>query len=546
MSTPHTGSIRSESRLSTADSDSSSDHYQVQLLYQDQQPPSEPSMNSKYTTRPISMMPATKALNVQGGVKLRPRSLVVYTTQLPPVSDDSSQFSGSSSASDSSSTASSRSSAQEPPALKRYTLTDNPVRMQPHSQPAHRSKLSKQYTPSESEGSDDDRSDQAQSQRRRPRATGGPKELNSSVAAESLRVKKKMSFAKRISRLFGASKSTKIPSTATQPVTIAPASAAPPSSSASAKSDSHRSSAISRAGTPSLEVIDELGGQELRRPQVYMHPRSQSSPNMVRRNGQSMCNNSGSNGNLNRYSMMAQDTSGLKTRDNGFEDDEASGHRRYSSANGPSTSASGVGSRVSAVNPIQRQRALSANKYPTIGNRSSVLVGGHLYTDQQQPQHADHYDNKHDSSGTPPSPHSRHPSDTDTCGTLGMIAPLSEDQKRQRRATILDAPSHLVYQPQMTAPSRRSSTPVVISETLVSRIDREKSTKCFQTPVPVRDTYSRDAKLDPALSNLVQQHLSETETPELGHIEGTLVARNRTPVTHHINTLSTRGLRQLR
>ncbi|KAF9940104.1 hypothetical protein BGZ67_008283 [Mortierella alpina] len=190
MSSTPTDSIRSEtceSRFSTVDSDSSNARYQIQQQHQDQQPPSDPSVPSEYTTRPMSLLPATRPLNGQVGAKLRPRSLVVYSTQLPAVSDDSSQSSSSSNASDSSSTASSRSSAHEPLALKRYTLSDNPVRMPPPSQPAHRSKLSKQYTPSESEVSDDDRSGQAQSQLRRPRATGRPKDLNSSVAAERLR-----------------------------------------------------------------------------------------------------------------------------------------------------------------------------------------------------------------------------------------------------------------------------------------------------------------------------------------------------------------------
>ncbi|KAF9560687.1 hypothetical protein EC968_006085 [Mortierella alpina] len=529
MATTPTDTIHSESRLSTADSDSSNERYQIRQQLQDQQP----SVSSEYTSRPMSTLPATRALNVQGGAKLRPRSLVVYPTQLPVVSDNSSQSSRSSNASDTSSTASSRSSAYDPSALKRYTLTDNPVRVQPPSQPAHRSKLSKQYTPSESEGSDDDRSDQAQSQLRRTRVTGRPKELTSSVAAERLRaisrmdlnqtqpsalaseaietsslntVKKKMSFTKRISRLFSSSKNTKGSLTDAQATTIAPASTAPAPSSAFAKPDSQRSCAISRVGTPSLEVIDELSSQEPSRPQVYMHPRSQSSPDMMRRNGQSMSNTFGGSGNLNRHSMIAQDNNDLQIRSSGLDDEEAPGHRRYSSANGPSTSGTSGGSRISMVHPRQRQRALSANKYPNTGNRSSVFVGP-LYTDQhhQQSQHADHHNGRHDVSGTVPSPPSRHPSDPDTSGALGLVGPSSEDQKRQRRTTIMDAPSHVLSQQQMAAPPRRSSTPV-ISETLVSRIDREKSTKCFQTPVSVKDTYSRDTKLNPALSNLVQQH----------------------------------------
>ncbi|KAF9372687.1 hypothetical protein CPC16_002296, partial [Podila verticillata] len=87
--------------------------------------------------------------------------------------------------------------------------------------------------------------------------------------------------------------------------------------------------------------------------------------------------------------------------------------------------------------------------------------------------------------------------------SLTPPSPKSNADEQRRRNTLTEG----LQPPQPTAsPQRRSSTPVANTpETLVSRIDRDKSTICFQHPAP-RPVFLRDTNLDPALSSLVQQH----------------------------------------
>ncbi|KAG9060948.1 hypothetical protein KI688_007775 [Linnemannia hyalina] len=204
---------RSDNRLSINDPNSEYNQYLTQ-----QQPNTNP---------PQSLQSMTSSLTQRAG---RPRSQAAFSSH-GPSSSESSQHSSQSSSSSSSSTSSRTSTNEAFPALVRYTLTDNPVRAQPPRQPAYRSKLSKQYSPSDSEDSDDEPL-ALQSSHQHTYMSGPAVELNS--AAESLRaisrldmdqtaarsltpvqsqesvdttraktLSVKLTLAKRISRIFG-------------------------------------------------------------------------------------------------------------------------------------------------------------------------------------------------------------------------------------------------------------------------------------------------------------------------------------------------------
>ncbi|KAG0284529.1 hypothetical protein BGZ96_011112 [Linnemannia gamsii] len=74
------------------------------------------------------------------------------------------------------------------------------------------------------------------------------------------------------------------------------------------------------------------------------------------------------------------------------------------------------------------------------------------------------------------------------------------------------------YPSQNFAATKRANTPVGFasssssSDTLISKVDREKASVCFQSPSAKKETFTRDAHLDPALSSLVQQHRKDFKT----------------------------------
>lgn len=166
------------------------------------------------------------------------------------------------------------------------------------------------------------------------------------------------------------------------------------------------------------------------------------------------------------------------TRDSGFDSESMNGqtqappgHRRYSSVITPA------------------QRGPLQQRSPQSRSRQSSVTDGDSSVDllpyqQQQQQLNNQKGESRRSSLTPPSP-------------------KSNGDEQRRRNTLAEG----LQPPQSTAaPQRRSSTPVANTpETLVSRIDRDKSTVCFQHPAP-KPVFLRDTNLDPALSSLVQQH----------------------------------------
>ncbi|KAK5820853.1 hypothetical protein F5H01DRAFT_170787 [Linnemannia elongata] len=157
---------RTDNRISVHDRDNEYCQYLRQ-----QQPNTNPPQNSESMT----------SSSTQGASRSRSQAAC---SSHGPSSSESSQHSSRSSSSSSSSTSSRSSTNDPPPVLIRYTLTDNPVRAQPPRQPTHRSKLSKQYSPSDSEDSDDEPL-ALQSSRQSTYMSGPLVKLNS--AAESLR-----------------------------------------------------------------------------------------------------------------------------------------------------------------------------------------------------------------------------------------------------------------------------------------------------------------------------------------------------------------------
>ncbi|KAF8964305.1 hypothetical protein BGZ46_000815, partial [Entomortierella lignicola] len=377
-----------------------------------------------------------------------------------------------------------------------------PVRRPPPRQPAHRSKLSMQYTPSESEDSDEEPLGLPKPVIRRSRFLSGESvQLNkSSMATESLRAisrldmnqtaetsgnsdnisldpaPKKMSLAKRISHIFGGSKNSKKRPTS-------------PSVDTLNISDISLNDGQPQLLTPksSMGKVGDNGNaqnQKLQPPMSVSYQRSWSSPDT---HNPSSSNNSSSDAlnsmvtnattaNNNRRSIILENRD-RKARDSGFEETVGGqGHRRYSSA--------------SSTTPTIRPSPGNLNERPR-----SVYIEQHQ---QRAPNSPSLYPSGNSSenirSATP---------------QLGSTAVLTDEQYRSRRSTLVEPSMRELSQHAINTAAgggvRRSSAPV-ISETLVSKIDREKSTVCFQSPAPKRDSYSREANLDPALSNLVQQH----------------------------------------
>ncbi|KAI9231696.1 MAG: hypothetical protein BYD32DRAFT_430191 [Podila humilis] len=288
---------------------------------------------------------------------------------------------------------------------------------------------------------------------------------------------KKLSLAKRISRFFGGKSSKSQGDSPSSSSTGSSTSSTPKSSDVTSKKNvsklkkEKRFSAISRISSPTMEVISEDGKQE--RPQQnqdsdYAHQRSYSTPEILKPVDSS---------DPRRAWLEAHRDRAIRS-DSGFDSESMNGqtqappgHRRYSSANTPAQRG-----------PLQRRPPQSRSRQSSVTDEDS---SADLLPYQQQQQQLNNQNGEsRRSSLTPPSPKS------------------NADEQR-RRNTLTEG----LQPPQPTAsPQRRSSTPVANTpETLVSRIDRDKSTICFQHPAP-RPVFLRDTNLDPALSSLVQQH----------------------------------------
>ncbi|KAF9922169.1 hypothetical protein FBU30_007734 [Linnemannia zychae] len=445
-----------------------------------------------------------KAGNPQSQPAFSPHGLSSSSSSLS--SSEGSQLSTKSTSSSSSST-SSRSSAttnEASPNLIRYTLTDNPVRVQPPRQPTHRSKLSKQYAPSDSEDSDDEPLglQSARQSTYMPNQMAGQSNIkyNNSGATESLRdtnqtfaarsptpvqihetvntpknkaLTSKLSLAKRISRLFGG-KSSKKPSSSI------------PSDTTTSTSDTKDT--LRHTKMPSMEIINDVSKQEPQSPTMYSHQRSYSTP---------------VNATSNPEPTISQDQRGT-ARENSLDIIDVSYHRHYSNSTGPSMPSTPTTPTSSL--PVYRQQYPPDVQAAQYSSRS--LVSGIENIELDQPRRSYSQEQRSGSpilQGVATSSHSHNSSDNTRSNS-----PI-EDHLRVRRSTVNDA-SPMLHVAIKNAAPRRSSTPLVVSETLVSKIDREKSTVCFQIASAKKDTYSRDANLDPALTSLVQQHRKDYQT----------------------------------
>ncbi|KAF8936038.1 hypothetical protein BGZ58_004665 [Dissophora ornata] len=377
----------------------------------------------------------------------------------------------------------------------------------------HQSKLSKQYTPSEED------SDEENDVKRRSRfLSGAALELNSN-SADNLRAlsrmsisqvpprsvtpslsgsadsgsikstKKKMSLGKRISRFFGGSKSSE----------SASFSASTKSSSSSILGS--EKSAQARSSTTSLTPIDELIAPPSRAHDVYLHQRSFSTPNQIGDIGSGVGGHT-SSGTV--YNAKVEEARLRKARDSGFEEAESNGHRRHSSS---IAAPRGVPSRSSSPKLQQphSQHSKPSNRSPVHKSSEAVYIDNHQHHHVQQARRSTYGNNPSLSTS---SPQLRAHSDRE----LHLPTPSLPHSHRHSfmGAELAQSPSPL----SLPAPSmpRRSSAPIAVPETLISKVDREKASVCFQAPSIKRDTFTKDANLDPVLSNMVQQHRKDFKT----------------------------------
>ncbi|KAG0213661.1 hypothetical protein BGX28_003814 [Mortierella sp. GBA30] len=401
---------------------------------------------------------------------------------------------------------------------------DNPIRFQTSRQPPHRSKLSKQYTPSE-EDSDDEplgmtatytgdkrrtkfmsgtafelNSDIGESPRalsemnlsQTPSRSATPSLTESGDSASVKSTKKKISLGKRISMFFTGSSSSGGTSSHRSST---PSALSQPPSNGSEKSALENEARLSSA---SLAPIDELTPPG-RIHSVYIHQRSQSTPDQIGAtdfgHGRPRSQTGASSTSVSSQNPRTEDSLLRKARDSGFEETEGRGHRRYSTATGTA--------------PLNGRVAHSTLQAPSSGhNRSSI------YVDQQQQQTPSSSQQVRRSVyGVPSasaSPQLRSVSDRD----LNLLLQPQHPFPQNHRHSFMSAELANYASPSSNDPAmpRRSSTPVPPTQTLISKVDREKASVCFQQPSTKKKTYTRDTHLDPALSNLVQQHRKDFKT----------------------------------
>ncbi|KAG0306249.1 hypothetical protein BGZ98_002715 [Dissophora globulifera] len=390
--------------------------------------------------------------------------------------------------------------------------SDNPVRWR---QPPHKSKLSKQYTPSEEE-SDEEPGTKTDFKRRSKFMSGTALELNSE-GTDSLRV----SLGKRISRFFsGSNKSSDSIS-----------SLGSPKSSASSIAGSEKSSQV-RTSTTSLISVDGLVTPPSLAHAVYMHQRSISTPDHIG-NTLNYASSSGTSPTL-VYNAKMEESRLRSARDSGFGETDSNGHRRRSSSfAGPGTPTSRSSSPKMQHLPHPQGITSSSISVSSINSsRSSAHKSADHVQIDSHPQHQQQAQQARQSTfgGNAPlstsSPQLRANSDREL--QLPMNSQHHSHRYSAMGAELASSPSSLSFT-RPTSPSmpRRSSAPIPVSETLISKVTREKGSVCFQTPNVKREAFTKDANLDPVLSNLVQQHRRDFKmnqrlslTPQ-SHVGGT-------------------------
>ncbi|KAG0203822.1 hypothetical protein BGX33_008893 [Mortierella sp. NVP41] len=390
------------------------------------------------------------------------------------------------------------------------------IDMQPRHQnrrpPTHRSKLSKQYMPSE-DSDEDSQGDKASARRRSKYMSGAALELNISPRPEGTRARthsnassqtipsdstdsaslkstksatKKLSFGKRISTFFRGS--------ANKSPNHAPVSSLTQSlSNAAAENTS-----TSRSTTPSLPPIDELTPPD-RAHSVYIHQRSHSTPDHVGSTGYGHFCPSTHSGGVQNPIMTIEESRFHTARDSGFEEANGRGHRRHSSS---TAAARMAGSHAASSPQLLPHQTASENQ------RSSLHRTEGLHLDQHQQLHRRFNNNVQLSTSSP-----QLPSHADY--QLHLPAP---QQRHNNRHSFMGMGTDTANYPSPTSSMpKRGSTPVGFassssSETLISKVDREKASVCFQAPSAKKDTFTRDTNLDPAFSSLVQQHRKDFKT----------------------------------
>ncbi|KAI8354286.1 hypothetical protein B0O80DRAFT_54905 [Mortierella sp. GBAus27b] len=285
--------------------------------------------------------------------------------------------------------------------------------------------------------------------------------LAESSDSGSKAAKKKMSLGKRISKFFsvGNSKSSETASSS--------------SSTKSPASSIHGSDmmAPARNSTTSLAPIDELITPPGRVHGVYIHQRSHSTPDQI-----GNVNTAGNgHGTVTAQNAKLEDHRLRRARDSGFEEADGRGHRRHSSSipvpQGPTQ-------RSTSPLPQAHSPAGSVNS-----NRSSIYKSEGLYMEQ----------------------HARRSTQGNGNVLLSTSSPQLRIPDTNHRLSFMSV-EHAHPSPSPPSTPRRCSTPASVPETLISRVDREKASVCFQTPNARKETFTKDANLDPVLSNLVQQH----------------------------------------
>ncbi|KAG0327600.1 hypothetical protein BGZ99_007302 [Dissophora globulifera] len=490
------------------------------------------SQQARYPKPPTLARPASVLLEPSTAPHLlsqnkhsnRPRSQsqVVYPSYLPPPSVSSS----SSTSSLISTTVSSSCTGNSVNTGTGFEApSDNPVRWR---QPPHKSKLSKQYTPSEEE-SDEEPGTKTDFKRRSKFMSGTALELNSegtdslrafsqmtlsqtpprsetpslSESADSGSVKstkKKISLGKRISRFFsGGNKSSDSIS-----------SLGSPKSSASSIAGSEKSGQV-RTSTTSLISVDGLVTPPSLAHAVYMHQRSISTPDHIG-NTLNYANSSGTSPTL-VYNTKMEESRLRSARDSGFGETDSNGHRRRSSSfAGPGTPTSRSSSPKMQHLPHPQGITSSSISVSSINSsRSSAHKSADHVQIDSHPQHQQQAQQARQSTfgGNAPlstsSPQLRANSDREL--QLPMNSQHHSHRYSAMGAELASSPSSLSFT-RPTSPSmpRRSSAPIPVSETLISKVTREKGSVCFQAPNVKKETFTKDANLDPVLSNMVQQH----------------------------------------
>ncbi|KAF9927441.1 hypothetical protein FBU30_003240 [Linnemannia zychae] len=363
--------------------------------------------------------------------------------------------------------------------------SDIQPRLQNWRPPTNKSKLSKQYTPSE-EDSDDEatRGDKNTTSRRSKYMSGAALELNTGPRNQESRV----SLGKRISSFFRGSNTKSSNSAPVSSLTLSLSNAA-----AVVADDSDNP----RSATPSLPPIDELTPPD-RIHSVYIHQRSHSTPDHV---GSITFNQQGipTTPTRSQSPMITEENRLRTTRDSGFEEVNGKGHRRHSSsiANGrPKIVQASSSPQLQPYQPTPENRRAS---HLTI-NKSE-----NLHPDSQQ-QHRRPSTHLQLSTSSPQLP-----------SQIDNELQLPSAQRHNNRHSFMGVTDMNHYAAQGSNIPKRSNTPIgpgisSSGDTLISKVDREKASVCFQAPSAKKETYTRDANLDPALSSLVQQHRKDFMT----------------------------------